>query len=202
MSHKNIGYIISSCKDYSKTTLPKLLSSLTYSRINMNNIIVFMGGYKSYQFDHYMNVRHFECPYDSYDLNALIGVVENRIKDFSHVFLLNDTCSVGHDFKRMSENFDVNTLYTSVSENETMGMFNVKYLTGIEDFLLSKKNITGEENKSLKSYFYNNTGTVKYSGEDRSSVINEESDIYGNGELRSTTYFPNLDLYKYSRISS
>lgn len=197
-----IGYLISSNKAYFDSTYLVLNRSLIHAGIDNANIIWIVGGHEK---DEKVNDNIYYVNYNSFDLTAIIGFLDlniNQYHNFSHVFLLHDTCEAGPDFKSKVENFNPDNKYVSTCRIFTMGMFAIDLLEDNKDLLASLKNI--DKNKAIyyETYFYDNYGKISYqniAGYSDEYVFHDNRDVYGTGYARRACYLEYLDLYKYPR---
>lgn len=198
---KNIAYIISSNRKFFPMTYPLLNDSLLASGICKSNILWFVGGYDENKIENNIYI----CDHNSFDLTSLIGVFDFNISEFSHAFLLHDTCSVGPLFKERVENFDEKQKYISLCGFMTMGMFNLDFFKKTEKkYMLSLKNMSKQQAGDHEVYFYKKYGRKKYdpckTTTDNAYIKLPNKDVYNTGNERRVCYFDYIDLYKYPRI--
>jgi hypothetical protein len=196
-----IGYIVSSYYKYYDCCYPKLLRSLIHSGVNHSDVFGFVAD--SYNFK---DGNIYRIDHNSYDFNALIGVVDNAdffSNKYSHLFLLHDTCVAGKKFKFLVENnFDINVNHTSVCGFMTMGMFKTNYLLEQHDFISSQKNMTKDRAIELEDHFFKSNSKICYNRSkympDNEHYIRLRARKYC-GEHKNVCYFPYLDLYKMTK---
>lgn len=164
-----IKYIISSHINYYRDTYPIIVTSLLNAGISFNDIIMVVGGVTdtvSMMGDNHLYMTNIiPVKYNSFDLTGLIYITENlNILEFTHVFLLHDTCLVGPKFGLLSQKFDstdvIKTLRPGISMN--IGLYS-KYI--LEKNLKTILNLkfypnTPEQLQSIKEFFVLNEDIV------------------------------------------
>jgi hypothetical protein len=179
-------YIISSNIDYYKKTYKPIVTSLLDSGISKENILMVVGGCETNSIlENSLNINIISVEYNSFDLTGLIYVSENSEKFIdSEYFLLHDTCLVGQNFKKLSENtipnIPIRTLREGISLN--IGMYSLQTL------IENKKNLNSlkyypknkEELQQVKQIFVENEDIIfrlyeKYCY--KNSYIGDTSDI-------------------------
>jgi hypothetical protein len=125
-------YIVSSNINYYKSTYRPLVTSLIDSGIEPIDIVMVVGGCSEDSvLENILNINIVPVPYNSFDLTGLIYVSENSEKFLdTNYFLLHDTCLVGPNFKKLSEEVQegipIRTLREGISMN--IGMYSLHTL--------------------------------------------------------------------------
>lgn len=150
--NNNISICISTTKGYSDKTIPILINSLKKNNIDTNLIYVFEGGWEQYEKIE-SDFNYFKVPHNSFDLTALISILELKIiKDYW--LLLHDTLELDdtfyYKFRTLKpKGYDCLPLKKFPSMN--IGVYSNSYLIKNIEYILSTKNVDyGVE--SLKKY--------------------------------------------------
>jgi hypothetical protein len=186
-------YIISSNINYYENTYKPLVTSLIDSGIETEDIVMVVGGCaEDSLLKNVLGINVIPVLYNSFDLTGLIYVAENSEKFLdTNYFLLHDTCLVGPNFKKLSQEVEVDTPIKTLREGISMniGMYSLQSLNeNIEN--LSKLKYypqTPEELQQVKELFVVNEDIIfKLYGDYcyRNSYIGTHSDILTVPELR------------------
>lgn len=215
-------YFISSNLNYFRKTYPFIIKSLTDAGIEEKDIYMIVGACKEkIEFNNFLKINLFYVDYNSFDFTALIYAAENfnKIND-EHLFLLHDTCLVGKNFKKLSENYKkeslIKKLHKSISMN--IGLYSLKFIENSQA-LKNFKTYPCNENElqKCKEFFVLNEDYIfKQSKNDYNNnyySIYEDSEFPSKEKLtltfpeyyhnylkeikRRTQYIPDLDLYKF-----
>jgi hypothetical protein len=205
---KKLAYVISSYFVYAPFTLPVILPSLIKSGISPDDIFVVICGccielnLKSRQ-GTFWYVKH-----DSRNFSVFVEAINPRrteLKQYSHIFLLMDTCKAGLDFYAKSSDIDLSK--DAVGANAYINGGCIGDLAAYKlDYLLSQKETIGlfVNVSSINNYYWEGrmfaeAGSKSFygGGSGRMIVVGKPFDIYGTGTLRITEYYPEIDLYKF-----
>ena len=209
-----IKICISTIEKYAAKTIPDLLTSLYAAGIKKEDIYVVEGGHQqNRKIEHAVNYYHAD--HNSFDLTALISVVDLNIET-DYWFLLHDTCVVGTNFQNLISNVPHSLPEVLVLRNfpsMNMGLYK-------KDYLLRKKDVLF----SMRNRDYSNEGVLaaKKKAIDEEDILFKQKDIDGkvwvinpwlmkidgNYRISSTDahnyysdriveYFPQVDLYKF-----
>lgn len=203
----NINICISTTKGYAVKTIPKLIQDLTKNRIPLNKIYVFEGGYNFNKKNDLVNYHHYFVDHNSFDLTALISILELNIEADNWLLL--------HDTLEFDSSFRYKFFTISLQENDCMplrkfpsmniGIYNSNYIKENKDFILSIKNIDYCENSLQKfkalgvdneDYLFKKTKNKKIIHEKLFILHKIKSVIYNNNK-RILEYYPQLGLKKY-----
>ena len=186
-------YIISSNINYYKNTYKPLVTSLIDSGIEPADIAMVVGGCaEDSVLENIFKIHIVPVAYNSFDLTGLIYVSENSEKFLdSNYFLLHDTCLVGPNFKKLSEEVQedvpIRTLREGISMN--IGMYSLHTLNENRENLTNLKYYTQtkEELQQVKEIFVVNEDIIFKLYQDycyKNSYIGTYSDILTVPELR------------------
>ena len=191
--------------------LEHLLDSMKLDNEFKNyEIIVVIGGYydiPDYIIEKNENVVYIKCNHNSIDFTGLITLYELYSNDIDVYYLyIHDTCRVGDKFFSLLKLIDT-TGVTSMKLNATysmnMGIYSQKIINSSKDFLMTQKNtdpIKSQQFKGLcvdtEDRITNSDKNVKIINNHRAPVTSGPTDYYGNGIMRKTEYYCNLDIYK------
>lgn len=140
---------ISTHKNYSSKSLPILLNSLKKARVPLSQIFIFEGGHleNTHEFME-VEINFFKVNYNSFDITALIGVIENNLQSKSWL-LLHDTVTVFPNFTRCINRVNWRS-YDTVSiknlSSMNMGFYKGSYINNMAKEILRYKNTDYSEN--------------------------------------------------------
>lgn len=139
----DLSICITTNKTNWKKTIPPLLNSLLKVGIPENKIYVFEGGHAhTEKLDNY-NYNHFKLEHNSFDLTALIAILELNIKS-PYWFLLHDTSIVLPNFinQLVLNNYNkFDTLQIKEFPSMNIGIYNGEFLNKNKNFIIEEKNI-------------------------------------------------------------
>lgn len=211
MNSKKIKICISTCKQYCQKTIPILVESLKAAGFPIADILVVEGGHGSDNNLIKNDINTLEVSHNSFELTALIAVVENHIEsDFW--LLLHDTCRVGLNFCTLLNKADLSCEKIALKKKVSMsiGLYKFEYLIQHSNKLIKQKNIYYGEKEMLdaKNNAIRTEDLLLWKTLDTPcGVFNEvgEGDIiyqavdegwYPSATKRKQEYYPQLDLYK------
>jgi hypothetical protein len=206
-SNNDISICISTTKGYAEKTIPKLIQDLTKNKIPLNKIFVFEGGYNFNKKNDSVNYNHYFVAHNSFDLTALISILELNI-EADNWLLLHDTLEFDNTFKYKfytinTQKNDCMPLRKFPSMN--IGIYNSNYIKDNKDFILSIKNIDYSENSLQKfkalgvdneDYLFKNTKNKKIIHE-KLFVLHKIKEVIYNNNNRILEFYPQLGLKKY-----
>lgn len=218
-TQEDITIVISSCKKYSPTTLPILTTSLLKAGFHTDEIVVVSGGYDARkETKKYNNLTYIEVEQNSFDLTALIDVVENDFIKTGYCFLLHDTCYVGPSFKKLVIEHDYKSTNciklcsgSSIGPSMNIGLYSKKFLFENKETLINLKNLDNTpqgiqqakrravESEDILFFLHECKEPVKWFCTKFQPLETSASTIYNNVDVssaRKIDYYPELDLYK------
>jgi hypothetical protein len=198
-----IGYVVTSLEKYYNSTFPVLQNGLLNAGIPKKDIYWIVGGCKKER----ELKNKIEVVHNSFDFTGFIGILEHDISHYSHIVYLLDTTGAGPNFKSLVENFDEDLPHTSFCGFMTMGVFHYeKAVLANKDFILSKRCMTKTQACENEVYWFKKYDRVKFDPckhtTDNAYIKKGHHDVYKTGNPRRVFYFPYLDFYKFTRLTS
>ncbi len=209
MNKPKIAYLVSSHFSYAPFTVPILCPSLLNSGVPVEDIFMVVCGCRR-EFDVKTSQGNFwYVEHESRNFCVFVEAIAERraeaLKDYTHIFLLLDTCRAGPQFYFLSNQFDsskdaigANAFINNGCQSD-IGAYRLEYLHSKSSVIAAYKNCEPLANyvwegrmfaEATEKYFYGGqTGGM--------SVIADQKDIYGTGTQRITEYYSEVDLYKY-----
>jgi hypothetical protein len=211
----DLKYCVSTNKHYSKKTLPIIVDSLLKSGISRNQIFIFEGGNQQSSQTKYNAITLIKSRYSSFELTALIEIVNKQITS-DYWFLLQDTCKVGSNFKKLLEN-NINEIVTpnkakklSLKPTPSMniGIYQYDYLIKHADKIMAFAN-TDNSKSALNELKYkiileedflfdldDEKNYVCIDSDQPAQILENEPNLIFKIP-RITEYYAHLDLYKF-----
>jgi len=163
-----IKYFISSHKQYYTSTYLPLVTSLLEAGISSEDIYMIVGGCTDnddISFDNKLKINLEPAPYNSFDLTALVYAALNlETIDFTHIFLMHDTCLVGPNFKTLVENYNPNSLIKTLRPALSMniGLYSKQSIQRDIKFLqdIQFNPTTPEQLQQVKEFFVVNEDII------------------------------------------
>lgn len=186
-------YIISSNINYYKSTYNPLVTSLIESGIDPKDILMVVGeSREDAVLENLLNINIVPVLYNSFDLTGLIYAAENSEKFLdTNYFLLHDTCLVGSDFKKLSEQIELSSPIKTLAQGLSMniGMYSLKALKENTENLTKLKYYpkTKAELQQVKEIFVLNEDIifkVYQNSYQKNSYMNTHCDIITVSELK------------------
>lgn len=203
----NISIAITSSINYFEKTIPLLIDDLTKNGVELNDIYVFVGGYdKNEKVECEFNL--YRVQHNSFDLTALISIVELKIDKVDHWLLLHDTIRLNNVFfyiyKGLNpKNFDCLPLRKCPSMN--IGLYSMDFLKKNTDYLFEIKNtdysIEGIQKSKYRAvleedYLFKNTENKRYINKYLIYKEEKKQELYF-GNMRKKETYPQLGIIKY-----
>lgn len=204
---KDIAIAITTSKNYFDKTIPELIQRLSKLGFDLNKVYVFEGGYeKNEKIESSYN--HYRVNHNSFDLTALISILDLKIDNEKHWLLLHDTLHIKKSFKYIiatinPELYDCMPIRDQQSMN--IGIYSHDFIVKNEDYILSVKNMDYSEEGIQKSKY---RGVLEegylFKISKNKKIINKllhfsehiESESYF-GTIRSKETYPQLGIVKY-----
>lgn len=191
----DITICVSSHRDYAPVTLPRLIPQLLDSGIKKSDIFVTIAECSQNQTKKFNDIELREVTHNSFEFTSMIEFMR-RPQVTSHMFLMHDTCDVGVGFKNL---INVGSDFEHVSVDPegftSMGLYATSFLKEMTAFLYGLENLSKIRamlvEKMLKRMSISSTYNVALP--DRQPA----TDIYGDGILRVSQYYPQCDLTKH-----
>ncbi len=184
-SNKEVKIAISTTKGYADKTVPKLVSNLIKLKIDANAIYVFEGGHASNEY-HFNKMHYYKVNHNSFDLTALIAIVELDIKG-GYWLLLHDTLMLSNSFRFLFQGITLkgeDCLPLRYKKAMNIGFYNFNYLLQSKDYLLDFKN---------QDYSTEGLQIVK------ARAIKEEDYLFKNTNNKKLI-FPELIVFEKSKV--
>lgn len=208
---------ISSCLDYSNSTIPNITKSLIDSGINPDNIWVVIGGCVSNQKTILESKIHqITTTHNSFDLTALIEVTENKMFD-DNWLLLHDTCVAGPNFTTLLKSYEPllsksGRVALRSHPSMSIGLYEGSFLSNHLDVLQKYKSIVEPNNSesliAAKHKAFQSEDCLLWklpkvsspscmgSGGFQQQKVDNNLWNFSYTGRRVQEYFPQLDLYK------
>jgi len=202
----NISIAISTTKNYSNNTIPKLIYELKKQRVKADNIYVFEGGYHENKKLN-RSYNHFLVDHNSFDLTSLISILEMKL-NCKNWLLLHDTIELDKSFwKRyysiLAKKYDCMPLRDFPSMN--IGVYSLNYLFQNKSYILSLKN-TDYSFEALQlakakgvideDYLFKKT-INKININNYLRNLEQVSTVEYFGKKRNKEFYPQLGIFKY-----
>lgn len=189
----NIGYLISSHKDYQA---PRERLTASMAAIDVHTIRMVIGGHPEREV-WFHTVAH--VPHNSYDYTALVDFVEHpgEYPAWSHIFLLHDTMELGPDADRLIRTADPSVKATAVWGGQcNLGLYRADYLLSRRADILALKDCTKQQAVAAEGFLWRQLSEAErasYPG-GYDQLVTEQT--YGGAE-RLREYYSGVDIWKY-----
>jgi hypothetical protein len=204
---KDIAIAVTTSKNYFDKTIPKLIKRFSELGFDLNKVYVFEGGYKKNEKIE-KTFNHYRVDHNSFDLTALISILDLKIDNEKHWLLLHDTLHIKKSFKYIiatinPDLYDCMPLRDGQSMN--IGIYSHDFIIKNEDYIVSVKNMDYSTEGIQKSKY---RGVLEedylFKNSKNSKIINKilyfsehvESESYF-GTIRSKETYPQLGIVKY-----
>lgn len=192
---ENLGYLISSHKDY---TEPRTRLLMSMQGIDPERIVAIVGGYVSEE--RRMWHRPIACvTHNSYDYTALIDYVEHPddYPRWSHVFLLHDTMELGPESDRLIRSADPSLDAVAAWGGEcNLGLYRADYLHERAAEILALKNCTKLQAVGAEGFLWRTCAEAQRGVYPGGIDIGESEATYG-GAARQRVYYAGVDIVKW-----
>jgi len=204
---KDIAIAVTTSKNYFDKTIPKLIQRFSELGFDLNKVYVFEGGYeKNEKIEKTFN--HYRVDHNSFDLTALISIIDLKISNEKHWLLLHDTLDIEKSFKYLiatinPDLYDCMPLRDETSMN--IGIYSHDFINKNEDYIISVKNTDYSTEGIQKSksrgvveedYLFKNTTNKKNINEALCFLEKIEKELY-HGTIRNKETYPQLGIVKY-----
>jgi len=199
---RNINIVVNSNINNFDTTSKMIQSSKTYID-NKDSFIFIVGGCEHEAKEN--NIIYTKL--NSFDLTGLIYMLKNSdtINENELFFYCHDTCDFGDGFYEkvlnVSKDGSPKRLYIKAIESMFIGLYDLAVLNKFSKHILEYENYSNDFevlNKIKSSLISKESFILKnYPHICRSRRDSDPSDVYRNGVMRKTEYFPEIDLYKF-----
>jgi len=199
---KNIKIVINSNINNFDTTSKKIKESKTYIE-NKDSFIFIVGGSPQ----ELRNGNTIYTQLNCFDLTGLVYILTNNgiVDEKELFFYCHDTCDFGDSFyeKMLEAAKDglPKRLFINAIESMFIGLYDLAILNKFSSYILDYENTSNDFevlNKikssliSKESFILRNYPHICSTRQDY-----EPTDVYKNGVVRKTEYFPDIDLYKF-----
>ena len=199
---KNIKIVINSNVNNFHTTGEKIKNSKTYIN-NKDSFIFIVGGCEEESKED--NIVYTKV--NSFDLTGLVYILKNNtiVDEKELFFYCHDTCGFGDDFYEKILNASKEglpkRLYFNAVESMFIGLYDLKILNKFSDHIIAYENYSNDFEilNKIKSSLISKESFILRNHPHICNVRQDfdPSDVYKNGVMRKTEYFPDIDLYKF-----
>jgi len=198
-----IGYSISSHVMYAPLTLPVLLPSMYEAGIESSDIHVWICGAKR---ESKLVTKLGQLYYVTHESRGMAALIEAARNYYQWWFVMNDTMKVGPSFKELSQKIDESQQAIAASTlgkygfpdrcQTELGAYRWDFLQSNLNWLIQFIDCDEEMNRAHEGELYSRA-TLRGIYGAGIYTRSEKSDIYGTGTLRTSEYYPALDMIKY-----
>lgn len=202
MWRNEIGFVISTNRDYREVAAQRCLDSLIRFGVPWNQILVVNGRNDKPHTECYPTHIEATVTYGAYDYTALVYVAEAEYlpRPWSRVFLLHDTCEITEQTPALVEagaNFDVDV--TAIQNGLcNFGLYSVEYLRRQRSFLQSLKGMDKFTSIEVEGALVRRGwGSVAHYPNDHLHVEEGYHDVYGTGSKRIIEFYHAVQMKKF-----
>lgn len=201
-----INIAVSSNNKFVQKTYPIVIRSLIDGGIDSKDIYIFNGhdldDNKQNILNNYYGVNFFNLDYSCFEINSMIGILDEKLDICDYWFLMHDTCKVGPAFKKFIYDFSYNNANSvrpyKNGASGSIGAYKYSWLKANEEKILFFKNnyqnFTVQKMKEetvKKEDFLTNQNNYYDSNPPKTKIV----EFFGGTRLGE--YYRNLDFYKY-----
>jgi len=200
-----INIAVSSNNKFVQKTYPIVIGSLIEGGIDSKDIYIFNGydldDNKQNILNNYYGVNFFNLDYSCFEINSMLGILDNKLDNCDYWFMLHDTCTVGPRFKECIYNFDYGdapTVRIFKYGTANLGAYRYQHLYNNRDSIYwFKNNFLNFTVKRMKwevvmKEDFLHTPQYHYGGDSYRATLEPFL-----GSIRRCEYFEHLDLKKY-----
>ena len=200
-----INIAVSSNNKFVQKTYPLVIGSLIDGGIDSKDIYIFNGhdadDNRQNILNNYYGVNLFNLDYSCFEINSMIGILDNKLENCDYWFMLHDTCTVGPRFKDCIYSFDYRDAETvRIHNNGTanLGAYKYSHLHNNRDSIYwFKDNFLNFTTKRMKSEVVRKENFLTTPQNHYGPDIYKATLEPFLGCIRRCEYFEYLDLKKY-----
>lgn len=203
-----IKIAVASNINFCNHTLPILLESLLDCDIPKEDIFIHIAGCNIYEEKTIDDLKYFYLDHNSFEYSPLINICEQKLES-DYWFLIQDTCKVGKDFKKLLYNIPSHMpekVALRSWPSMSMGSYKYTYLLSVANklFNIKNKNYSEESLNYWKSWGVPNEDYILWKTQPQPVIYNnidscevkDYNNWYNTNTIRRTEYYASLDLYK------
>jgi len=200
----NIAYIISSHIGSYETTLPILREDFLLNDIDLSDVFFFVGGFNLVEQSNHMGINLIKVDHNSFDMTAIISMIEIGNSEYTHWFLLHDTIRIGPNFKNKLFEFNGDSAkFTCDGMSMNMAILSYDFVKKNKDLFLKykNKNYDFESLQNVKKRLISEEDKIfstinRCLNKSKRIIIGDSIDYYKSGVNRIVEYYPDIDVTK------